>query len=37
MQKYLGSAVPPSDNFYATLNSAVLSYGSFIYVHPARR
>ena len=29
VQKYLGSVVPYSDNFYATLNSAVFSDGSF--------
>ncbi|MCC0056964.1 MAG: Fe-S cluster assembly protein SufB [Rhodobiaceae bacterium] len=32
VRKYLGSVVPPSDNFYATLNSAVFSDGSFVYV-----
>ena len=32
VQKYLGSVVPYSDNFYATLNSAVFSDGSFVYV-----
>ena len=32
VQKYLGSVVPPSDNFYAALNSAVFSDGSFVYV-----
>ncbi|MSQ13977.1 MAG: Fe-S cluster assembly protein SufB [Dehalococcoidia bacterium] len=32
VRKYLGSVVPYSDNFYATLNSAVFSDGSFIYV-----
>jgi len=34
VRKYLGSVVPPSDNFYATLNSAVFSDGSFVYVPP---
>jgi Fe-S cluster assembly protein SufB len=34
VQKYLGSVVPYSDNFYATLNSAVFSDGSFCYVPP---
>ena len=34
--KYLGSVVPQSDNFYASLNSAVFSDGSFVYV-PAGR
>jgi len=32
VQKYLGSVVPPYDNFYAALNSAVFSDGSFVYV-----
>ena len=32
VQKYLGSVVPSTDNFYATLNSAVFSDGSFVYV-----
>jgi len=32
VQEYLGSVVPYSDNFYATLNSAVFSDGSFVYV-----
>ncbi|MEJ2226653.1 MAG: Fe-S cluster assembly protein SufB [Alphaproteobacteria bacterium] len=32
VQKYLGSVVPTSDNYYATLNSAVFSDGSFVYV-----
>ena len=32
VRKYLGSVVPPSDNFYAALNSAVFSDGSFGYV-----
>jgi Fe-S cluster assembly protein SufB len=32
VQKYLGSVVPYSDNFFATLNSAVFSDGSFCYV-----
>jgi Fe-S cluster assembly protein SufB len=32
VQKYLGSVVPYTDNFYATLNSAVFSDGSFCYV-----
>src|SRR5919201_4151446 len=32
VQKYLGSAVPYSDNFFASLNSAVFSDGSFVYV-----
>jgi Fe-S cluster assembly protein SufB len=32
VRKYLGSVVPVTDNFYATLNSAVFSDGSFVYV-----
>jgi Fe-S cluster assembly protein SufB len=32
VRKYLGSVVPYSDNFYASLNSAVFSDGSFVYV-----
>jgi len=32
VKKYLGSVVPITDNFYATLNSAVFSDGSFAYV-----
>jgi Fe-S cluster assembly protein SufB len=32
VRQYLGSVVPYSDNFYATLNSAVFSDGSFCYV-----
>ncbi|MCH7956277.1 MAG: Fe-S cluster assembly protein SufB [Proteobacteria bacterium] len=32
VRKYLGSVVPYSDNFYATLNSAVFSDGSFVYI-----
>ncbi len=34
VQKYLGSVVPITDNFYATLNSAVFSDGSFVYIPP---
>ncbi|NHF74095.1 Fe-S cluster assembly protein SufB [Paracoccus xiamenensis] len=34
VKKYLGSVVPPTDNFYATLNSAVFSDGSFVYIPP---
>jgi Fe-S cluster assembly protein SufB len=37
VQKYLGSVVPQRDNFYATLNSAVFSDGSFVYVPPGVR
>ena len=32
VQKYLGSVVPYTDNFFATLNSAVFTDGSFVYV-----
>src|SRR5579883_557215 len=32
VKRYLGSVVPTSDNFFATLNSAVFSDGSFVYV-----
>jgi Fe-S cluster assembly protein SufB len=32
IEQYLGSVVPLSDNFYAALNSAVFSDGSFVYV-----
>src|SRR6202045_1860119 len=32
VRKYLGTVVPISDNFFATLNSAVFSDGSFVYV-----
>ncbi|MFB3103054.1 MAG: Fe-S cluster assembly protein SufB [Alphaproteobacteria bacterium] len=32
VRKYLGSVVPYADNFYATLNSAVFTDGSFVYI-----
>ena len=32
VRKYLGSVVPYTDNFYATLNSAVFSDGSFVFI-----
>jgi Fe-S cluster assembly protein SufB len=32
VKKYLGSVVPSADNFYAALNSAVFSDGSFVYI-----
>ncbi len=32
VQKYLGSVVPIGDNYYATLNSAVFTDGSFVYI-----
>ena len=34
IKKYLGTVVPNSDNFFATLNSAVFSDGSFVYIPP---
>jgi Fe-S cluster assembly protein SufB len=37
LQKYLGSVVPVADNYYATLNCAVFSDGSFVYVPPGVR
>ncbi|RYH10523.1 Fe-S cluster assembly protein SufB [Tropicimonas sp. IMCC6043] len=37
VKKYLGSVVPVTDNFFATLNSAVFSDGSFVYVPPGTR
>lgn len=37
VRQYLGSVVPTSDNFFATLNSAVFSDGSFVYVPPGVR
>ncbi|MFT0851058.1 Fe-S cluster assembly protein SufB [Achromobacter sp. F4_2707] len=32
IKEYLGTVVPPGDNFYAALNSAVFSDGSFVYI-----
>ena len=32
VRKYIGSVIPPKDNFYAALNSAVFSDGSFCYI-----
>jgi len=37
VRKYLGSVVPVTDNFFATLNAAVFSDGSFVYVPPGVR
>src|SRR5579864_2595999 len=37
VKKYLGTVVPISDNFFATLNTAVFSDGSFVYVPPGVR
>src|SRR5215204_136423 len=37
VRRYLGSVVPVTDNFYATLNSAVFTDGSFVYIPPGVR
>ena len=37
VKQYLGSVVPVTDNFFATLNAAVFSDGSFVYVPPGVR
>jgi Fe-S cluster assembly protein SufB len=37
VRRYLGSVVPYSDNYFATLNSAVFTDGSFVYVPPGVR
>lgn len=37
VQKYLGTVVPTSDNYFACLNAAVFSDGSFVYVPPGVR
>ena len=37
VRKYLGKVVPTTDNFYAALNSAVFSDGSFVYIPPGVR
>ncbi|CAM2856963.1 MULTISPECIES: Fe-S cluster assembly protein SufB [Methylobacterium] len=37
VKKYLGTVVPSTDNFFATLNSAVFSDGSFVYIPPGVR
>src|SRR5687767_13666097 len=37
VRKYMGSVVPYSDNFFATLNSAVFTDGSFVYIPPGVR
>ena len=34
VKKYLGSVIPLTDNFFATLNSAVFTDGSFVYIPP---
>ncbi len=37
VRRYLGSVIPISDNYFATLNSAVFSDGSFVYIPPGVR
>jgi Fe-S cluster assembly protein SufB len=37
VQQYLGSVVPQGDNFFAALNSAVFTDGSFVYIPPGVR
>ncbi len=37
VRRYLGTVVSPTDNFFATLNSAVFSDGSFVYIPPGVR
>jgi Fe-S cluster assembly protein SufB len=37
VRKYLGTVVPITDNFFATLNAAVFSDGSFVYIPPGVR
>ncbi len=37
VRQYLGSVVPPGDNYFAALNSAVFSDGSFVYIPPGVR
>jgi Fe-S cluster assembly protein SufB len=37
VERWLGSVVPPADNFFAALNSAVFSDGSFVYIPPHTR
>jgi Fe-S cluster assembly protein SufB len=37
VRKYLGTVVPQSDNYFATLNSAVFTDGSFVYIPPGTR
>lgn len=37
IEEYLGSVVPPGDNYFAALNSAVFTDGSFVYVPPGVR
>jgi Fe-S cluster assembly protein SufB len=37
VRRYLGSVVPVTDNYFATLNSAVFTDGSFVYIPPGVR
>ena len=37
IKKYLGTVIPTTDNYFATLNSAVFSDGSFVYIPPGVR
>jgi len=37
VRKYLGTVIPQSDNYFATLNAAVFTDGSFVYVPPGVR
>jgi Fe-S cluster assembly protein SufB len=37
VRKYLGTVVPTTDNYFATLNSAVFTDGSFVYIPPGVR
>ena len=37
VRKYMGTVVPTKDNYYAALNSAVFSDGSFVYIPPGVR
>ena len=37
VQQYLGTVVPPGDNFFAALNAAVFTDGSFVYIPPGVR
>ncbi len=37
VRQYLGTVVPPSDNYFATLNCAVFTDGSFVYIPPGVR
>ena len=37
VKKYLGSVIPITDHYFATLNSAVFTDGSFVYIPPGVR